>query len=83
VVDYGTIRLATLSATDVNQLGTKDVSLSISCPSATKAAWTITAGDNCRGMNSKFSSRFKGRFMEQDDRLLNAMFEMCNHKNPL
>ncbi|WP_139382319.1 DUF1120 domain-containing protein, partial [Salmonella enterica] len=40
--DYGTIRLATLSATDVNQLGTKDVSLSISCPSATKAAWTIT-----------------------------------------
>lgn len=42
VVDYGTIRLATLSATDVNQLGTKDVSLSISCPSATKAAWTIT-----------------------------------------
>ncbi len=20
--------------------------------------------------------------MEQDDRLLNAMFEMCNHKNP-
>ncbi len=38
VVDYGTIRLATLSATDVNQLGTKDVSLSISCPSATKAA---------------------------------------------
>lgn len=21
--------------------------------------------------------------MEQDDRLLNAMFEMCNHKNPL
>lgn len=21
--------------------------------------------------------------MEQDDRLLNAIFEMCNHKNPL
>ncbi|EGX8362979.1 DUF1120 domain-containing protein [Salmonella enterica subsp. enterica serovar Kentucky] len=42
VVDYGTIRLAALSATDVNQLGTKDVSLGISCPSATKAAWTIT-----------------------------------------
>ncbi len=41
VVDYGTIRLATLSATDVNQLGTKDVSL-ISLVVCNKAAWTIT-----------------------------------------
>ncbi|QUJ04830.1 hypothetical protein KCP78_09935 [Salmonella enterica subsp. enterica] len=28
------------------------------------------AGDNCRGIIQNFSSRFKGRFMEQDDRLL-------------
>ncbi|MEX9253162.1 DUF1120 domain-containing protein [Pseudenterobacter timonensis] len=41
-VDYGRIHLADLSATDVNQLGQKDISLTITCPEATKAAWTIS-----------------------------------------
>ncbi|ASG89710.1 DUF1120 domain-containing protein [Salmonella enterica] len=42
VVDYGRIRLADLSPTGTNQLGTKNIDLTITCPSATKAAWTIT-----------------------------------------
>lgn len=47
-VDYGSIHLAGLSATSDNQLGTKDVSLSIKCPDAgAKAGWTIT--DNNAG----------------------------------
>lgn len=41
-VDYGRIHLGDLSATSVNQLGQKDISLTITCPEATKAAWTIS-----------------------------------------
>ncbi|MBW9414894.1 DUF1120 domain-containing protein [Enterobacter hormaechei] len=41
-VDYGLIHLADLSATSVNQLGQKDISLTITCPVATKAGWTIS-----------------------------------------
>lgn len=47
-VDYGTIHLAGLSDTKDNQLGTKEISLSIKCPDAgAKAGWTIT--DNSAG----------------------------------
>ncbi|WP_395313652.1 DUF1120 domain-containing protein [Enterobacter sp. ECC-219] len=43
VVDYGRIHLSELSATTDNQLGTKDISLTINCPDAgAKAGWTIT-----------------------------------------
>lgn len=41
VVDYGRIMLSDLSATDTNQLGSKDINFSISCTSPTKVAWTI------------------------------------------
>ncbi|EDS7119998.1 DUF1120 domain-containing protein [Salmonella enterica subsp. enterica] len=42
VVDYGRIHLSELSSTSVNQLGTKDINLTITCPSASKVAWTIS-----------------------------------------
>ncbi|MEP9171609.1 DUF1120 domain-containing protein [Enterobacter hormaechei] len=41
VADYGRIMLSDLSPTDTNQLGNRDVTLSISCTSPTKVAWTI------------------------------------------
>lgn len=41
VVDYGKISVKSLSTTDFNQLGTKEVTLSLTCDSPTKAAWTI------------------------------------------
>lgn len=43
VVDYGRIHLSELNADSDNQLGTKDISLTIKCPDAgAKAGWTIT-----------------------------------------
>lgn len=42
VVDFGTKYINTLSATTDNQLGYKDISLTITCSSATKVAWSIT-----------------------------------------
>ncbi|HDG1709181.1 TPA: DUF1120 domain-containing protein [Kluyvera ascorbata] len=41
-VDYGNIALGSLSATETNRIGEKDVSFSITCPAPTKAAWAIT-----------------------------------------
>lgn len=41
VVNYGTIRLGSLSASDVNQLGQKDIELTITCASATKVSWNM------------------------------------------
>ena len=41
VVDYGTIHLGTLSKTAVNQLGKKQVDLTISCSSNTKVGFQI------------------------------------------
>ncbi|ASV55037.1 Beta-fimbriae probable major subunit [Lelliottia jeotgali] len=42
VVDYGKISLSSLNAADVNQLGTKDITLTLTCQSPTKVAWAIT-----------------------------------------
>lgn len=42
VVDYGRIYLGNLSATETNQLGQKNIKLSISCTAATKVAWSFT-----------------------------------------
>ena len=42
VVDFGTKYISTLSATADNQLGYKDISLTINCSAATKVAWSIT-----------------------------------------
>jgi type 1 fimbria pilin len=41
VVDYGMIRLGELSATTVNQLGHKDIGLTINCTAATKVSWNM------------------------------------------
>ncbi|QLR44896.1 DUF1120 domain-containing protein [Enterobacter sp. RHBSTW-00994] len=41
VVDYGVIHLADLSATEVNQLGHKDIDLTISCTAPTKVSWNL------------------------------------------
>jgi type 1 fimbria pilin len=41
VVDYGNIRLGELSATANNQLGMKDVSLTIQCTAPTKVSWNM------------------------------------------
>lgn len=40
-VDFGTHYVDTLSATDTNQLGKKDLTLTINCQSPTKVGWTI------------------------------------------
>ncbi|MDK9607138.1 DUF1120 domain-containing protein [Lelliottia wanjuensis] len=42
VVDYGKISLSSMSATDVNQLGTKEITLTLTCQTPTKAGWSIT-----------------------------------------
>lgn len=41
VADYGHIFLGDLSPSAVNQLGHQNITLNISCPSATKVAWTL------------------------------------------
>ncbi|WP_436859046.1 DUF1120 domain-containing protein [Citrobacter tructae] len=41
VVDYGMIRLGGLSSSSVNQLGQKDIDLTINCTSATKVSWNM------------------------------------------
>ncbi|HDS7193233.1 TPA: DUF1120 domain-containing protein [Klebsiella michiganensis] len=40
VIDYGYIHLSTLSPTEVNPLGFKDIELAINCTAPTKVAWT-------------------------------------------
>ncbi|EPL8677039.1 DUF1120 domain-containing protein [Klebsiella michiganensis] len=40
VIDYGYIHLSTLSPTEVNPLGFKDIELTINCTAPTKVAWT-------------------------------------------
>lgn len=41
VVDYGKFSVNSLSNTDINQLGQKETTLTITCDSPTKVAWTI------------------------------------------
>lgn len=41
VVDYGQIRLGSLSSTAVNQLGHKNIDLTITCTAATKVSWNM------------------------------------------
>ncbi|EOF5098339.1 DUF1120 domain-containing protein [Salmonella enterica] len=42
IVDFGTHYVYQLSATEDNQLGSKDFTLTINCTAPTKLAWTIT-----------------------------------------
>ncbi|EGZ3994502.1 DUF1120 domain-containing protein [Salmonella enterica subsp. enterica serovar Wichita] len=41
VVDFGTKYINELSATETNQLGTKDVNLTINCTTPTKVSWSV------------------------------------------
>jgi hypothetical protein len=41
VVDYGNIHLGELSSTSVNQLGQKEIDLTINCTSPTKVGWSM------------------------------------------
>lgn len=41
VVDFGTKYINELSATETNQLGTKDLNLTISCTTPTKVSWSV------------------------------------------
>ncbi|MGK3225320.1 DUF1120 domain-containing protein [Enterobacter soli] len=41
VVDYGKINLGSLSSTAVNQLGHKNIDLTINCTAATKVSWNM------------------------------------------
>ncbi|MCS2155560.1 DUF1120 domain-containing protein [Scandinavium sp. H11S7] len=41
VVDYGNIGIGGLSATDTNQIGTKDITLTITCDAPAKVAFTM------------------------------------------
>ena len=41
IVDYGSIHLGDLSPTAVNQLGQKNIDLTINCTAATKVAWNM------------------------------------------
>ncbi|QLA67840.1 DUF1120 domain-containing protein [Enterobacter pasteurii] len=41
IVDFGTTNIGNMSATATNQLGNKDLSLSISCVAPTKVGWSI------------------------------------------
>ena len=50
-VDYGTINLGTLSATAVNQLGQKNIDLTINCTAATKVSWNMV--DDRKDSNAK------------------------------
>lgn len=61
-VDYGTIHLGELSATDVNQLGQKNINFTINCSSETKVGFQIT--DNRSSSNAYLSvenATFDGR----------------------
>ena len=49
-IDFGTIALDQLSPNVVNQMGQKDMSLTINCPAATRVAWSIA--DNKEDSNA-------------------------------
>ncbi|WBM68771.1 DUF1120 domain-containing protein [Buttiauxella sp. WJP83] len=41
VVDFGSLPVNSLSSTAINQLGQKDITLTLSCSSPTKVAWSV------------------------------------------
>ncbi|MGE6983296.1 DUF1120 domain-containing protein [Kluyvera intermedia] len=57
-VDYGYIRLGSLSATEVNQIGEKNIDLTINCTVATKVAFI--ANDNRTDSNAKVAIEYAG-----------------------
>lgn len=58
-IDFGTIALDQLSPTQTNQMGHKDMSLTINCPAATKVAWSIADNkEDSNAANDLSSSEF-------------------------
>ncbi|MEI9483034.1 DUF1120 domain-containing protein [Enterobacter cancerogenus] len=58
-IDFGTIALDQLSPNVVNQMGQKDMSLTINCPSATRVAWSIADNkEDSNAANDLTSSQF-------------------------
>ncbi|CZZ97653.1 protein YhcF [Enterobacter hormaechei] len=63
VVDYGTIHLGELSATAVNQLGDKDINLTITCGAPTQVGWVV---NDDRGNDSNLLIVFYVQIMPDD-----------------
>ena len=61
-VDFGTNRIAELSATDTNQLGSLDTSFTITCTAPTKMAWYI----NDNRTDSRAAVTVKGGFISTE-----------------
>lgn len=59
-VDFGTKRIAELSATDTNQLGSLDTSFTITCSAPTKMGWYI----NDNRADSRASLTVQGGFID-------------------
>ncbi|AUJ83029.1 MULTISPECIES: DUF1120 domain-containing protein [Enterobacter] len=58
-IDFGTIALDQLSPNVVNQMGQKDMSLTINCPAATRVAWSIADNkEDSNAANDLTSSQF-------------------------
>jgi len=58
-IDFGTIALDQLSPNVVNQMGQKDMSLTINCPAATRVAWSIADNKaDSNAANDLTSSQF-------------------------
>lgn len=58
-IDFGTIALDQLSPNVVNQMGQKDMSLTINCPAATRVAWSIVDNkEDSNAANDLTSSQF-------------------------
>ncbi|MHA1064577.1 DUF1120 domain-containing protein [Enterobacter ludwigii] len=58
-VDYGKISMGSLSATEDNQLGQRDITMTITCNSATKVGWTMS--------DNRKDSLADGHYIEVDD----------------
>lgn len=58
-IDFGTIALDQLSPNMVNQMGQKDMALTINCPAATRVAWSIADNkEDSNAANDLTSSQF-------------------------
>lgn len=67
-VDYGTISLGSLNSTTVNQLGQKNIDLTITCAAATKVSWNMV--DDRADTNANLevaNARFDGDSLTSTD----------------
>ena len=67
-VDYGTINLGSLNPTNVNQLGQKNIDLTINCAAATRVSWNMV--DDRADTNANLevaNARFDGDSLTSTD----------------